>query len=173
MTEIIILILLVFVIFLFLVIFLIFGLYIFDIFLPAPFVASKKEVVGKMIKVAEIKTRDKVLDLGSGDGRLVIEAAAAGAVATGVEKNPFLVLFSKIRAKFARVKVEIIFGDIFSQNLGKADIIFLYLNPKMLAKLAPKLKAETKKGTKIVSNTYEIPNFRPIAIFDNIFLYKI
>lgn len=173
MIEIITLILLILIVFLFLAILFVFFLYIFDIFLPAPYVATKSEVVEKMVKVAQIKQGDRVLDLGSGDGRLIIEAAKLGAEATGIEKNPSLVLFSKIKAKIARVKVKILWGDITNYDLQNSDIIFLYLNAKMLSKLAPKIAKEAKKGTKIVSNTYEIPNFEYVGKFDNVFLYKL
>lgn len=169
------LILIIFLVLIFLFIFLLVlaGYTVFDLFLPAPFVSSKKEVVRKMIKIAQIKKGDKVFDLGSGDGRLVIEAAKAGALAAGVEKNPFLVLFSKIKARLADTKAKIIWGDIFDQNLGEADIIFLYLNKKLLAKLAPKLKEEARLGAKIISNTYGLSSFTLTKKFDNIRVYII
>lgn len=147
------------------------GFTIFDLTLPAFFVPTKKETVAKMMAIAQIKKGDKVFDLGSGDGRLVISAAKLGAVAIGVERNPFLVILSKFKIKLAKVKAEIFYADIFSEDLSSADTIFLYLNPKLLAKLALKLEKELKKGTKIVSNRYPIPNWKPEKNFDKIFLY--
>ncbi len=149
------------------------GFTVFDIFLPAPFVATKKEQVLKMVEIADIKKGDRVIDLGSGDGRLVIAAAKLGAKSTGVEKNPFLVLISKIRLKLAKVKAKIILGDIFNQDLQTADVIFLYLNPATLKKLLPKLKKQTKSGTRIISNRYQIPGWKTSKNFDKIFLYRI
>lgn len=147
--------------------------FIFDLILPAPYVSSKTNVIERMVKLAQIKKGDRVFDLGSGDGRLLIAAAKRGAAAVGVEKNPFLVFLSRIKIKLARVNAKVFYGDVVDLNLTKADIIFLYLNPKTLAKISPKLKKELRPGAKIISNTYKIPDFTPYKKSDNILLYLV
>ena len=173
MLQIVILIIFAATVLLFLVILTISAFFIFDLILPAPYVASKTNVVEKMVKLAQIKKADRVFDLGSGDGRLLIAAAKRGAVAVGVEKNPFLVFLSRIKIKIARVNAKVFYGDVADLDLTKANIVFLYLNPKVLAKISPKFKQELKTGAKIISNTYELSGFTLYKKSDNILFYQV
>lgn len=72
----------------------------FDLFLELPYVAAKKKQVEAIINIANIKPGEIVVDLGSGDGRLLFAAARKGAIAIGYEINPFLVLLTRLRARF-------------------------------------------------------------------------
>jgi len=120
-------------------------------------VPTPRALVEKMLDLAGVTPRDFVVDLGSGDGRLVIAAAKRGARALGVEYNPDLVALSKRAAATAGVsdKATFVQGDMFDADISQATVLALFLLPNHLSKLAPKF-LKMRPGTRIVSNTYEI-----------------
>ena len=111
----------------------------------------------KMLDIAKITPNDFVIDLGSGDGRMVIAAAKRGARAHGVEYNPDLVTLSQRAAITAGVPDKATFshGDMFEADISKATVMPLFLLPSNLEKLAPKF-LRLQPGARIVSNTSEI-----------------
>lgn len=113
--------------------------------------------VMKMLDMAGVTREDFVIDLGSGDGRLVIEAARRGARARGIEYNPDMVELSRMRAVRNRVsdRVEFIAGDLFEADLSEATVITMFLLNTINMKLRPFL-LELKPGTRIVSNTFSM-----------------
>lgn len=127
-----------------------------------PYVPSNDNRVKKMIELAKIKSNDVVMDLGSGDGRLLIAALEAGAGnAIGYEVHPGLVKFS--RKKLARKG----FADqstIFKKSMWDADmsgitLVLLYQIPYSMEKLGEKLLSELPRGARVVSNAFEFPNW--------------
>jgi SAM-dependent methyltransferase len=123
-----------------------------------PFVATPMLVVEEMLKLAEVGAKDVVYDLGSGDGRLVIEAARRGARGVGVEREARLVELSRAEAAKAGVadRVRFVQGDIFNTNLSEATVVTLYLLPVLLERLAPKLRAELPVGARVVSHDFPL-----------------
>jgi SAM-dependent methyltransferase len=121
----------------------------------AVWVPTPQGLVDEMLKVAEVNPNDYVIDLGSGDGRIVITAAKLGAKAMGVEFNPDLVALSIENAKKEGVteKVKFIEGDFYKTDLSKASVITVFLLTEVLLKLQSNFLA-LKPGTRIVSNTY-------------------
>ena len=111
----------------------------------------------QMLNMAKVTPDDYVIDLGSGDGRMVIAAAKRGARAHGVEFNPDLVALSQRAAAAAGVADKATFsqGDMFEADISKATVMPLFLLPNHLSRLAPQF-LKLKPGTRIVSNTYEI-----------------
>ena len=118
-----------------------------------PYVNTPMEVVERMLRMAEVHRGDYVIDLGSGDGRIVIEAAKHGARGLGVDLDPALVKLATERAKEAHVADSARFEvrDIFDTDLAPASVITIYLLPEFNAKLLPRLLA-LKPGTRIVSH---------------------
>jgi SAM-dependent methyltransferase len=118
-----------------------------------PFVVTPSEVVERMMRMGEIGKDDFVIDLGSGDGRIVIEAAKRGARALGVDIDPRLVEAATRNAAEAgladRTRFEV--RDLFQTDLSRASVVTMYLLPEVNAKLAPRLLA-LKPGTRIVSH---------------------
>ena len=141
----------------------------------APFVRSKPERIRTMIDLAGIKESMRIADLGSGDGSIVIEAARAGAIATGIEMNPFLVPYSRWRAKRARVQDRTAFikSDIMHYSLCDTDVVFVYLLPGLLSHMRVKLSQELKPGSRVISNGFRIPDWTPVQEKDGVFLYEI
>lgn len=124
-----------------------------------PYVPTTGTIVDEMLKLAEVRADDTVYDLGSGDGRLVIEAARRyGARGIGVEREARLVELARERASKAGVAARVTFtqGDLFDVNLGEATVVTLYLLPRLLVLLEPKLRAELKSGTRVVSHDYPL-----------------
>lgn len=141
----------------------------------APFEPSRKRAVEKMLKLADIKKGDKMADLGSGEGRLVIEFAKKGAEAHGFEINPALVLLSKrkIATRKLNGKAFIHLKNFWKVDLSKFDIITLFQINYVMPKLEEKILKEMKKGSKIVSNTWKFPNLKPKKSIGDIYLYEV
>jgi SAM-dependent methyltransferase len=118
-----------------------------------PYVQTPMEIVERMLRMAEVKKDDYVIDLGSGDGRIVIEAAKRGARGLGVDIDPNLVRHATENAKKAGVedKAQFLAKDIFDTDLSPATVVTMYLLPEFNVKLLPRLLA-LKPGTRIVSH---------------------
>ena len=118
-----------------------------------PFVVTPMEVVARMLQLAEVGPGDTVIDLGSGDGRIVIEAARRGARGLGIELDKSLVAAAAENARAAgladRARFEAM--DLFMADLSAATVVTIYLLPELNAKLLPKLLA-LRPGTRIVSH---------------------
>jgi hypothetical protein len=123
-------------------------------------IASPRDMVEKMLDMAHVTPEDYVIDLGSGDGRNVIAAAKRGARALGVEYDAGLVELSRRNAAAAGVadRASFVQGDMYEADISRATVMILFLIPENLRRLAPKFRA-LKPGTRVVSNTYEIPGW--------------
>ena len=126
------------------------------IWLPAELV-----MVNKMLELAKVTADDVVMDLGSGDGRTVIQAGKRGARGIGVEYNPDLVAHSRklVQQEGVAERVKIEGGDLFAYDLSQATVITLFLLPSINIKLRPKL-LDLKPGTRIVSNTFTMDEWQ-------------
>ncbi len=118
-----------------------------------PYVQTPMEIVERMLRMAQVKKGDHVIDLGSGDGRIVIEAAKRGATGLGVDLDPNLVKLAAGNASAAGVSAQARFEvrDIFETDLAPASVVTMYLLPDFNAKLLPRL-LKLKPGTRIVSH---------------------
>src|SRR5438874_4773255 len=118
-----------------------------------PYVQTPMEIVERMLRMAEVHAGDYVIDLGSGDGRIIIEAAKRGARGLGVDLDPNLVKLATRNAEqvgvYDRARFEV--RDIFDTDLSRASVVTMYLLPEFNAKLLPRLLA-LKPGTRIVSH---------------------
>lgn len=125
-------------------------------------IPTRQPLVEKMLDMAEVTARDVVIDLGSGDGRLVITAAKRGAQAMGIEYDEKLVLFSRRQAEKEGVggKTLFVHGDIFDSDISRADVVTMFLNDEINLRLRPRLLA-LKPGTRIVSNTFDMGEWKP------------
>jgi len=128
----------------------------------AVWVPTPQKLVDTMLDMAQVTAADYVIDLGSGDGRLVITAAKRGAMALGIEYNQDLVEFSRRAAVNEGVNTRASFekADIFESDFSKATVITLFILPEMNLKLRPKI-LNLQPGTRIVSNTYGMEDWEP------------
>ena len=133
--------------------------------LDVPYVTTPERVVDAMLELAQINSSDTLLDLGSGDGRIVIKAASEhGARGMGVEIDPNLVKLSNENARKAGVddRAKFIEQDLFETDLTKASVITMYLLPDVNLKLRPSL-LKLKPGTRIVSHDWDMGDWAPDA----------
>lgn len=126
----------------------------------APYYPTPETIVTKMLELGELKAGEKMFDLGSGDGRIVITAAQkfhADAVGVEMDKDLYKQSTEKIRKLGLEKTAKIINGDLFKQNYGSADLLTVYLLPLSNQKVAPMLEKQLKKGTRVVAHDFEFP----------------
>jgi len=131
----------------------------------APYVPMKPEVVKKLVDLAQAKPESVWLDLGSGDGRVLIEAVRRYNVkGWGIERISSLRVLARMRLLKADLfkNVRITGGDFFKQDFSKADVISFYLLPKTNERLIEKLRREAKKGAILVAHRFPIPDMELI-----------
>jgi len=134
--------------------------------LDTPYVPTPQVVVDRMLELARVKPGETVIDLGSGDGRIMIEAASRyGARGFGVELDPLLVKRSNEAAARAGVagRVKFFQRDLFKTDFHEADVLTLYLLPDVNLALRPKILSELKAGARVVSHDYGMGDWRPDA----------
>jgi hypothetical protein len=146
--------------------------------LGAAWSPTSVRIVDRMLEMAEIDSGDVVYDLGSGDGRIVVEAARKyRAKGVGIEVDPLRVIWSIINVYVLRLNgsVRIVWGNIFHQDISDATIVTLFLWQRTNQKLKIKLQNELKPGTRVVSYIWTFDDWIPVgADEDNrVYLYVI
>jgi protein-L-isoaspartate O-methyltransferase len=130
----------------------------------APYYPTPETIVLKMLQFGELKPGERMFDLGSGDGRIVIMAARKfKADATGIEFEKDLCKQSTDRIKSLGLesRARIVNGDIMKQDYSSANLLTVYLLPGSNDKLRPLLEKQLKKGTRIVSHDFEFADWTP------------
>ncbi len=151
----------------------------------APYLPTPATIVERMLQLGGLKQGEKMYDLGSGDGRIVIQAARKyKADAFGVELDPSLVKLSteRIRTLGLSASAHIIQGDLLQQDYSSADLVTIYLLPVAIAKVTPILDKQLKKGARVVAHDFEFFQWTPLKVVDidddgegrshRLFLYK-
>lgn len=132
--------------------------------LDVPYLPTTEPAVVAMLKLAGVKDSDIVYDLGCGDGRIVIAAAKEfGARGVGIDLNPERIQEANANARKAGVenKVRFVEGDLFSADIHDATVVTLFLLTSVNQRLRPKLQADLKPGTRVVSNTFDMGDWKP------------
>jgi protein-L-isoaspartate O-methyltransferase len=133
----------------------------------APYYATPEPIVERMLRLAQLKAGEKMFDLGSGDGRIVVLAAKKyQADATGVEIDSALVQRSlkRIQVLGLASSARIVQGDLLAQDYSSADLLTIYLLPFANDKLRPMLEKQLKPGARVVSHNSEFRNWKPVQI---------
>lgn len=128
------------------------------------FVPTPNDVVAKMLEMAQVTAGDTVYDLGCGDGRIVITAAQKyGARGVGVDIDPQRISEARESAQKAGVadRVRFVLGDLFETDISPASVVTLYLLTELNIKLRPKLLAELRPGTRVVSHAFSMGEWQP------------
>lgn len=131
-----------------------------------PFISTPDEVVERMLALAGTRADDYVVDLGSGDGRIVIAAARRfGARGLGIELDERLVRTSRDNARRAGVgeRTRFVQGDVLSADFSAASVVTVYLLPELIGRLQPRFLMDLKPGTRIVSHSFRMTGWRPDA----------
>ena len=134
---------------------------------------TSRERVEKMTALINLQPGKKVVDLGAGDGRLVIAMAKLGIESHGYEVNPFLVARARKEITKAGLdgKAFMHCKNLWRVNVGDFDGVILYAMKHMMKKLENKLTKELKPGSVVVSNYFAFPNWKAKVAEDNIYLY--
>ena len=129
----------------------------------APYLPTLKPQVQVALELADLKSGQTLIELGSGDGKVLIAAAQQGITVVGYELNPLLVIISWLRTRKYRQNVRIIWGDFWKKPWPEAEVIFTFLLPKYMKKLDTKIAHYPHKPVKLVSFAFQIPGKKATA----------
>lgn len=141
-----------------------------------PYVPTRLEIMERMLRLGNIEPDDVVVDLGSGDGRLVIAAMNAGARRSmGYEIHPGLTKLSnwKIRRAGFEDRAIVLNHSMWNANLAGVNLVFLYQIPYAMGRMRKLLESQLAPGSRVVSHAFKIPGWEPEATEGNVLLYKI
>ena len=131
--------------------------------LDVPYVETPDDIVTLMLDMVEVTDSDYVIDLGTGDGRIVIGAVKRGATGLGVDLDPQRIEEARLNADKAgvsdRVKFEV--GDLFQTDISAATVVTLFLNSEVNMRLRPALFKQLKPGTRVVSHNFDMEDWQP------------
>jgi len=134
----------------------------------APYVASPVRVVDLMLDIAKVKPGETVIDLGCGDGRILVAAAEKyKAKAVGVEISPKLVAEARQRISkqgLTTDQAQVIQGDLLKADLTGADVVTIYLATEVNSQLRPRLEKYLKPGARVVSHDFPVPGWKPTRV---------
>ncbi|OGK12000.1 hypothetical protein A2954_00320 [Candidatus Roizmanbacteria bacterium RIFCSPLOWO2_01_FULL_37_12] len=138
------------------------GSFIYSSLKGSPYVPTRQRVIDKILSNAALKAGQFFFDLGCGDGRVARRAASIFKVnAVGVDVNPILIWYARILVKIHKTdNIKFIKENIFSTDLKNADIVYLFLMPKLISLLIPKLKKELKTGALVISHGFTIVEWK-------------
>lgn len=146
--------------------------FVFVIAFGAPFLPILKPEVPKALDLIDLKPGQTLLELGSGDGRILIEAAKRGIHSVGYELNPLLVIYSWIKCWKYRKLIKVVWANYWWKKMPPADGIFVFLLQPYMEKLDKKIIQECSNPVKLVSFVFYIPNKKPTRKKRGLFLYQ-
>jgi len=135
----------------------------------APYVPTLDAQAKVALELLDLRPGQTLLELGSGDGKVLVLAAQAGLQVVGVELNPFLVVVSWLRTRRYRKQVRIIWGDFWRVEWPPCDGVFTFLLDRFMAKLDARMRTVRKP---LVSFAFRIPGRKPTAEKSGVYLYK-
>jgi len=142
------------------------------VFFGSPYVRSHKRPVEAALDLLELKKGDRLLDLGSGDGAVLLAAAKRGVRATGYELNPILWLVALWRTRKHRELVRVIWGDMWRAEINnQTQNIFIFLDTRFLKRLDKKISSSGAK-LRLVSYSYKIPGRKILKTETGMHLYQ-
>ena len=138
-----------------------------------PYFTTSRYRVDAMVELSKVEPGEKVVDLGSGDGRIAIAFAKTGALVDGYELDKALIKESEINIEKENVtsKITILNKDFWEADLSSYNVVCVYPMPDIMKALETKLKKELRPGTKILTNYYLFPNLKTETSKNNIYLY--
>ena len=131
--------------------------------LDVPYVETPDDIATLMMDMAQITPQDYVIDLGTGDGRLVLAAVKRGATGLGVDLDPQRIEEANVNASKAGVtdKVKFVIGDLFKTDISQATVVTLFLNSEVNMRLRSMLFEQLKPGTRVVSHNFDMEDWQP------------
>jgi 16S rRNA A1518/A1519 N6-dimethyltransferase RsmA/KsgA/DIM1 with predicted DNA glycosylase/AP lyase activity len=139
----------------------------------APFLPILRTRISDTFKLLDLKPGDTLVELGSGDGRILLEAAKRGIKSVGYELNPLLFLYSRVLTFKYRKLIKIYWGNYWYKKWPKAEAIYVFLLQPYMGKLDERIKSSyLNKKIKLVSFAFTIPNKKPVKELNGLYLYK-
>ena len=132
------------------------------VFRGAPYLPTFATDIETILDRCELKAGDSLIDLGSGDGKVLLAAARRGIRATGYEINPIMWIISLLRLWPYRKITRVYLGSMWRADVRQVDVVFIFLLDRLMGKMDKKLTAETRKGTLVASYVFNFPD-RPTA----------
>ncbi len=145
----------------------------FVLLFGAPYLPTMKKQVKAAIKLAGLKPGQTILELGSGDGRVLIAAAQAGLNAVGYELNPLLFLYSYVRTRRYHKQIKVVFGNFWHQSWPKCDAIYVFLLPRLMSKLDRKIRTEGLAKIIVISFAFKFSELTPVNEEQGVFAYRL
>lgn len=142
------------------------------VFFGPPYLPTFRKQIETALGLLDMKEGDTLLDLGSGDGRVLLVAAERGYKAIGIELNPFLVIASYVITWRYRKRVRIIWGSYWGRPWPRADALFTFMLPRYMKRLDERIEKWHPKPIKLASFAFAIPDHEPKDQRDNVFLYE-
>ena len=138
----------------------------------APYLPTLTYQVQVALELIDLQPGQTLLELGSGDGRVLIAAAQKGWRVTGYELNPLLVIISWLRTRRYRQLVTVRWGNFWRKNWPVTDGIFAFLLPRYMTKLSNKVMHSSNKPVRLVSFAFTVPGKQPVRTRDGVYLYE-
>ena len=138
----------------------------------APYLPTLKPQIKSALQLAALKPGQTLIELGCGDGRVVIAAARQGLNVIGYELNPLLAIIAWIRTRHYRRQVKIVWGNFWRQPWPPAEAIFTFLLPRYMPQLDRHIRHRAAKPVKLVSFAFEIPRRKPDKVKNGLYLYR-
>jgi SAM-dependent methyltransferase len=148
------------------------GLFAFVLMFGAPYLPTLKARQKDALELLDLKPGQLLLELGSGDGRMLKLAAKQGIKSIGYELNPLLVLYSRIMTFRYRRLVRVKLANFWSVSLPPADGIYVFLLDPFMARLHNKITQELSSSVKVVSFAFKIPSKKPVTEKNGMYLYE-
>lgn len=148
------------------------GLIGFVVFFGPPYLPTLRRNAEAAMDLLDLKPGETMLELGSGDGRVMVAAAKRGANVVGIELSPLLVVVSWLRTRRYRKQVRIIWGNFFAVKWPPAEAIFTFMIPRQMDKLDKQIgRWHGEKPVRLASFAFSIPGKKPSTVKNGVFLY--
>lgn len=156
--------------------FLIFGCIVlfcfgFVLLYGAPYLPTLPSQIETTLKLANLKPGQKVIELGCGDGRVMVAFAKQGVNVVGYELNPILFLICWLRLRPYSDLASVHFGNFWNKSWPAADLIYTFLLTRYMSRLEQALSSYPKRPVRLISYAFELPNLRPAKQKNGLFLY--
>jgi precorrin-6B methylase 2 len=142
------------------------------LFLGAPYLPTRRKQRETALDLLNLKTGQTLIDLGSGDGAMLLSAAKRGINAVGYEINPFLVLITRFRARRFKGQVKVIRGNFWNKQWPQAEGVFVFLTERYMERLNENMQSQFKKPVKLITYGFSMQGKKPEATKSACFLYR-
>jgi hypothetical protein len=143
------------------------------VFFGPPYLPTTKKQIDTAIKLLALEKGQTLLELGSGDGRVVLAAAKQGLKVIGIELNPLLVILSYFVTFRYRSQVRLIWGSYWGPPWPRADAVFTFMLPRYMTKLDKRMQQwRPSEKTRLASFAFVIPDKEPVKVKDGVYLYE-